>query len=226
MSTSRSSTNSLPPATTSEQGHSSQVRRSSRRVARTLLASLAGAPLLGAALAVSAAGAQTGTLQPQLLQVSDLGSGWAVITTTGGGIGCLMNVLEPAGVHQTATVTADFRHSNGTPQLFEQIAEYSSEPTAYAKAITGLSHCHKVSGDPGGDPTTGTVRRIHFATFGKKDKSVAYDARLDVAGLSVDEVFVIVSTGTELLALTEANIGTTANIPQFMSIAKTAAAKL
>jgi hypothetical protein len=211
---------------------------------RRALAAVAVAPVLGAALLGSTAGAQSGAtgstgatgasgatgpaavLQKQLLVLSQLGSGWERIVTTGGGIGCLDNVLEPPRVRQTATVNAAFRHSGGTPQLFEQLATYTREPAAYTAAAAGLSRCHKVSGDPGGDPTTGTVRRIHFETFGKKDKSVAYEARLDVAGLQVEEVFVIVSTGKELMALTEASIGGTMSIPSLDPVAKAAVARL
>jgi hypothetical protein len=215
--------------------------RTRRRALGGAVAALAGAPLIAAGAFAASAAAQSGgtgasgpsgatgasgPLGSQLLRLSDLGKGWAVITTTGGGVGCLDRLLDTTGVRETTTGKAAFRHQSGSPQLFEQISTYTNETQAYTKVSTEVAHCHKLSGDPGGDPTTGTVRRIHFETFGKGTNSIAADARLDVAGLSVDEMFVIVSKNGEMLALTEAGIGSTVSRSQFEALASKAVKRL
>lgn len=199
--------------------------RCNRRALRGTLAALFGLPLASAALAVSAAAAATTSLSAQLLTTSDLPSGWAAtVTSTAGGVGCLSKLLAPGGVIQTATATASFRHSSGTPELFETLATYANTSRAYAKAVSKIEACHSVNADPGGDPTTGTVSTLPFASLG--DKSHTFVARLDVAGLKVEEVFVVVLQGSDLMVLDEASLTNTVNLKALTAIAKTAVAKL
>jgi hypothetical protein len=205
--------------------------RPNRHIARGAAAALLGS-LAAAAAAVPAVAAPTAAaavaaapLRSQLLDRADLPKGWQVIgTAAAGGVGCLSKVLEPAGVQQTASAKASFRHSGGSPELYEKLATFASATSAYGKMVADLRGCHRVSGDPDGNPTTGTVVPISFTHLGSE--SQAFDAKLDVAGLEVDEVYLVVLKGSVVLGLSEASLGKVVDLAALESVATTAVRKI
>ena len=114
-------------------------------------------PVFGAPASASS---DQAALQTQTLTLSDLPQGWeatASASPSGGATsGC---GGRPFGASQRiAQIQASFQDPSGLPELFEQIWDYNSPSTVFAKGVRDLNRCHNVSISQSGAPL-----KIHVA---------------------------------------------------------------
>jgi hypothetical protein len=65
--------------------------------------------------------------------VSSMPTGWSLEANSDSGVGCLHNLLEPAGIKQTSVAEVYFVHSGGLPFLDEKLATYSNAKKAFKR---------------------------------------------------------------------------------------------
>ncbi len=117
-------------------------------------------PVFGAAASASS---DQAALQTQTLTLSDLPQGWkatASASSSGATSGC---VGRPFGASQRiAQIQASFQDPSGLPDLFEQISDYNSPSTVFAKGVRDLNRCHNVSISQSGAPLKIHVARLAY----------------------------------------------------------------
>jgi hypothetical protein len=111
-------------------------------------------------------------LSDQTISSAAMPSGWSAQANSDSGVGCLHNLLEPAGVKQTSVAEVYFVHSGELPFLDEKIATYSNAKTAFKRIASTIAACHSPSGPFKGYQTTGTVTPLSYAKVASQ--SVAY----------------------------------------------------
>jgi len=111
-------------------------------------------------------------LSTQTIAQSSLPSGWSLENNSDNGVGCLHNLLEPAGIKQTSVAEEYYLHSGGLPFLDEKLATYSNAKKAFKKIASTIAACHSPSGPFKGYQTTGAVTSLSFAKVASQ--SVAY----------------------------------------------------
>jgi hypothetical protein len=111
-------------------------------------------------------------LSTQTISPSSLPSGWALENNGDNGVGCLHNLLEPAGIKQTSVAEVYFVHAGELPFVDEKIATYSNAKKAFKKIARTIAACHNPSGPFKGYQTTGTVTPFSYAKVASQ--SVAY----------------------------------------------------
>ena len=112
------------------------------------------------------------SLNAQTITVSSMPTGWALEASSDNGVGCLHNLLEPAGIKQTSVGEVYFVHSGGLPFLDEKLATYSNTKKAFATIAHTIAACHTPSGPFKGYQTRGTVTPLTYAKVA--NQSVAY----------------------------------------------------
>jgi hypothetical protein len=113
-------------------------------------------------------------LSSELLTVGQMPAGWTSSSTTDEGLGCLHDLLEPAGVKQTHTSQAYFLGTvDQLPRFDEKIATYANAKTAYKKIIARIDSCHTTDGLVNGVQVTGTVAPMIFTHFGNASSTYA-----------------------------------------------------
>jgi hypothetical protein len=112
------------------------------------------------------------SLNAQTITMSSMPTGWLLQNNGDNGVGCLHNLLEPAGIKQTSVGEVYYIHSGGLPFLDEKLATYSNAKKAFKKIASTIAACHKPSGPFKGYQTTGTVTPMSYAKVGSQ--SVAY----------------------------------------------------
>ena len=92
-----------------------------------------------------------------------LPQGWkatASASSSGATSGC---VGRPFGASQRiAQIQASFQDPSGLPDLFEQISDYNSPSTVFAKGVRDLNRCHNVSISQSGAPLKIHVARLAY----------------------------------------------------------------
>jgi hypothetical protein len=124
-----------------------------------------------APLSVAVASASPPLSTKTILQTS-MPSGWSLENNGDNGVGCLHNLLEPAGVKQTSVAEVFYIHTGDLPFLDEKLATYSNTKKAFTKIASTIAACHNPSGPFKGYQTTGTVTRFSYSKVG--NQSVAY----------------------------------------------------
>jgi hypothetical protein len=137
------------------------------RIVATVFASVA---IVGSMPVVMASASPT--LSTQTISPTSLPSGWSLENNGDNGVGCLHNLLEPAGVKQTSVAEVYYVRSGGVPFLDEKLATYSNAKKAFKKIAGTIAACHNPSGPFKGYQTTGTVTPFSYAKVGSQ--SVAY----------------------------------------------------
>jgi hypothetical protein len=141
-------------------------------------------------------------LSAELLVKSQMPAGWTVSFTTSEGVGCVHDLLEPAGVKQTRTAQAYFLGTvDELPRFDEKIATYSNTKSAYKKVIATISACHILSGTFDGLAISGSVTPMSFAHFG--NASAAYAMTVTDARGTLHYDYLIVRKGSVLGAFLE-----------------------
>ena len=154
-------------------------------------------PLTSAASTIS----QT-KLSSELLVKSQMPAGWTVSFTTSEGVGCVHDLLEPAGVTQTRTAQAYFLGTvDELPRFDEKIATYSNTKSAYKKIIATINACHSLTGTFDGLSISGTVAPMKFAHFG--NASATYAMTVSDARGTLHYDYLIVRKGSVLGAFLE-----------------------
>jgi hypothetical protein len=131
---------------------------------------LAATPGVGS-VSIMVAGASP-TLSTQTILLSSMPSGWSLENNGDNGVGCLHNLLEPAGIKRTSVAEVYFVHSGKVPFPDEKLATYSNAKKAFKKIASTIASCHNLSGPFNGYQTTGTVTPLAYAKVGSQ--SVAY----------------------------------------------------
>jgi len=138
-------------------------------------------PVFGAA--ASASTDQAG-LEAQTLTLSDLPPGWTATASTSSSGGATSSCGgRPFGASQRiARIQASFQDPSGLPELFEQISDYNSASTVFAKGVRDLDRCHNVSISQSGGPL-----KIHVAklAYGGGHLTAAYALSFVVKSASV-----------------------------------------
>ena len=142
-------------------------------------------------------------LQTQTLTLSDLPQGWKATTSASSSGGATSSCGgRPFGASQrTAQTQVSFQDPSGLPELFEQISDYNSPSTVFAKGVRDLNRCHNVSISQSGAPLKIHVARLAYRggrltaaytlSFVVKNASVAkgQDVGIDVVLVRVgDEI--------------------------------------
>ena len=139
-------------------------------------------------------------LSGELLSVGQMPVGWSVDnSSSGSGIGCLSNLLEPKGLKQIAHASVAFDDNGGTPLVDEKIAAYSNSKTAYKRIVATLMSCKHVSGSSGGVKASGTVGQMNFTNYG--DASTAFSVNLQIQGTTLDGDLLIIRKGAILMGI-------------------------
>jgi hypothetical protein len=114
-------------------------------------------PVFGAAVSAST---DQAALQTQTLTLSDLPQGWKATTSASSSGGATSSCGgRPFGASQRIAQTqVSFQDPSGLPELFEQISDYNSPSTVFAKGVRDLNRCHNVSISQSGSPL-----KIHVA---------------------------------------------------------------
>jgi hypothetical protein len=109
------------------------------------------------------AGAGTVSLSAETLSIDQMPSQWYAMSSGDNGVGCLMNLLEPAGITQTQEAEIFFFHEGGFPFLDEKLATYSNAKKAFKKIASAIASCRNPKGLFKGYEVTGTVSPMSFA---------------------------------------------------------------
>jgi hypothetical protein len=137
------------------------------RIVATVFASVA---IAGSVSGVMASASPT--LNTQTISLTSLPSAWSSENNSDNGVGCLHDLLEPAGIKQTSVAEVYYAHSGGVPFLDEKLATYSNAKKAFKKIASTIAACHNPSGPFKGYQTTGTVTPFSYGKVGSQ--SVAY----------------------------------------------------
>jgi hypothetical protein len=171
----------------------------------SVAAAVVGSALLfcSAPPAFADATADQATLQAQTLALTDLPTGWLATngSTSGGGgatTGCKGKPF--ASSQRTAVAAVSYQGPSELPQLFEQIAAYSSASSVFAHGIDALGRCHLVSLNQGGillkihvaklSFPGGKLTRAYSLTFTAKGQKVGIDLVVERLGAEIAEVSV------------------------------------
>jgi hypothetical protein len=136
-----------------------------------VITSVCAATVIVGSTSLVVAGA-TPSLSAQTIALSSLPSGWSLENNSDNGVGCLHNLLEPAGVKQASVAEVYYLHSGGLPFLDEKLATYSNAKKAFTKIARTIATCHSPSGPFKGYQTTGTVTPLTYAKVA--NQSIAY----------------------------------------------------
>ena len=131
---------------------------------------------------------------------------------SGGGTGCLTNVLEPKGIKTTSYAKVAFEINGNPPLLEEAVATYSN-------ATTTLTNCKSVRANE----ITGTVGQMSFLHYG--NASAAFVLSATSQGTTVDVDFLIVRKGNVIMRIEEAAVSPV-DVSQFQGFVVEALAKV
>ena len=144
-------------------------------------------------------------LSSELLRVSQKPIGWSVDnSSSGSGIGCLANILEPKCVKQTSQANVALDDNGNWPLVTEKLSTYSNITTAYKKIVSTLNGCKHVSGSSGGTKATGIVGPMSFPHYG--NASAAFSVSLVTQGTTYGEDLLIVRKGSVIMGISEADL--------------------
>ncbi len=131
-----------------------------RPVVRGIAVVLAGVVTTSASAVI--VGASSVNLSAETLSINQMPAQWFAASTSDNGVGCLMNLLEPPGIHQTQEAEIYFFHESGFPFLDEKLATYSNAKKAFKKIASTIAACHDPKGLFKGLEVTGTVSPMSF----------------------------------------------------------------
>jgi hypothetical protein len=165
------------------------------------------------------------TLTSKLLTIGQMPTGWSVTSTpSSGGVGCLSNILNPKGVHQTSAAAVSFQGSGGLPTVEEKLATYSQSATsAFDKVVSALNACRSFTGESDGQKVTGKIGQMSFPSYG--NQSEAFAITFADAGQTLHQDALISRSGSIIMGLSEGDTGTV-NLAQFEGFAKLALERL
>jgi hypothetical protein len=145
-------------------------------------------------------------LQAQTLGLTDLPQGWLATngSTSGGGgatTGCKGKPF--ASSQRIAVAAVSFQGPSDLPQLFEQIAAYTSASSVFAHGIKSLGRCHIVSLNQGG-----ILLKIHVSklSFPGGKQTRAYALSFTAKGQKVVIDLVVEQVGKEIVEVSVADI--------------------
>ncbi len=157
---------------------------------------------LAPALAASAATISQAKLDAELLNASQMPTGWTPSTTSSEGVGCVHDLLEPQGFTQTRSAQAYFLGAVDHLPLFdEKIATYSNTKKAYKTIIAHINGCHQLTGTFDGLTVSGSVGPASFRRVG--DASAAYAMTISDARGTLHYYYLIARKGNVLAAFLE-----------------------
>lgn len=120
-------------------------------------------------------------VQPLLLSISDLPSGWSVDNTPqSASTSCYTNPL--AQVTSKSYAHIYFAQGGSLPALAEELGYYASGPSSFATISNTLNKCKTFTETGNGQVITGSMGPMSSPTYG--DQSAAYDATLTIQGLT------------------------------------------
>ncbi len=158
--------------------------------------------VLAPALASSAATISQAKLDGELLNASQMPTGWTTSVTSSEGVGCVHDLLEPKGFTQTRTAQAYFLGDVDHLPLFdEKIATYSNTKNAYKTIIAHINACHTLRGTFDGLAVSGSVGPASFRRVG--DASAAYAMTVTDARGTLHYYYLITRKGNVLAAFLE-----------------------
>lgn len=160
------------------------------------------AATMSIALVSAASTISQSKLSSELLVKSQMPAGWTASFATSEGVGCVHDLLEPAGVRQTRTAQAYFLGTvDELPRFDEKIATYSNTKSAYKKIIATIDACHTLTGTFDGLAISGSVAPMKFAHFG--NASATFSMTVSDARGTLHYDYLIVRKGTVLGAFLE-----------------------
>ena len=145
------------------------------------------------------------SLQPYLLAVTDLPTGWAVDNSpTSPAPSCYSNPLTK--VPSVAYTDAKFTQGGSTPVLIEQLGYYTAATNDFATIKGRLDACKSFTETEGGTTASGVLGAMSFPSYG--NQSAAYVATITVEGTTLNQGFVVAQKGNYLVIVALGDIGT------------------
>ena len=145
------------------------------------------------------------SVQPYLLAVTDLPTGWTVdnsqVTPPSS---CYSNPLTK--VPSVAYATDKFTQGGTTPELVEELGYYTSATNDFATIKGTLDACKTFTETVGGTTASGVLGAMSFPSYG--NQSAAYVATITAEGTTLNQGFVIAQKGNYLVIVALGDIGT------------------
>jgi hypothetical protein len=152
--------------------------------------------------ATASPGAQTQSLQSKLLKLDQLPAGWTSSRPAQGGIGCLVNPIEPKGTRGTAESERQFFSGQGVPTLDERLALFRNPAAALRQIVNQLESCKRLDGYVEGEHLVGSIKP---APFGRDDTvSAAFEATFGGQGQRYSDDLEVERQGNLILGIDEA----------------------
>jgi hypothetical protein len=143
-------------------------------------------------------------VQPYLLAITDLPTGWAVDNSTvAPASSCHSNPLTK--VPSLSYSTDKFDQGGSTPELIEELGYFTDGAAAFSTINATLASCSQFTEQVGDQTVTGTMGVMSSPTYG--DQSGAYTAELTIQGVSEAQGFVVVRKGNYVVAVALGDIG-------------------
>jgi hypothetical protein len=206
-----------------------------KKLAMTLASLGISLTTLAAAVPAGAAPASP-DVKPWLLTLSNMPAGWTTEpsfsspSSSSFGNDCT-NLLQSTLVQKTQSLHpgsyGEVHFTDGiTPQMAEIVASWPTQQSArnaWAAINTVLAHCHQFSATSEGQAVSFSVGPVNLGHEGNLSQS--YQVAGTVIGLSIDGDVMIAAKGRGLMLFVYGGLGST-NVPQAVSIIKTAIAKI
>jgi len=156
-------------------------------------------------------------VQPLLLAVTDLPTGWSVDSNTTTPNSCYSGPLTKISPASYAHV--DFAQGGSLPELIEQLAFSTSATNSFYAIKSTLDGCTTFTEMVGGKTISGNLGPMSFPSFG--DQSAAFDATLSINGKNVNQGFVVAQKSNYLTVVALGDVGPldSALLQQFITLA-------
>jgi hypothetical protein len=143
-------------------------------------------------------------VQPYLLAITDLPTGWAVDNSTvAPASSCYSDPLTK--VPSLSYSTDKFDQGGSTPELVEELGYYQSGPVAFSTIKSTLDACTTFTESVNGTTATGSLGATSAPSYG--DQSAAYTASITDEGITINQGFVVVRKGNYVMAVALGDIG-------------------
>jgi hypothetical protein len=143
------------------------------------------------------------TVRPELLSLADLPSGWSIDSVPQITSHDCMAALGKLHVTARGQVIFAYRHS--LPELAEQLVYSTSAHKGFADVTNRLDSCTEFTESAHGRTYHGTLTTMSFGQFGSR--SAAFDAKVTVNTVPIEEGFVVVQKDDYLLAVSVGYFG-------------------
>jgi hypothetical protein len=144
------------------------------------------------------------TIQPYMLAIQDLPTGWSVDNTPqSSSTSCYSDPVTKAP--SLAYAHEDFAQGGTLPELAEELGYFANGAEAFSSINATLASCSHFTEQDGSQTVSGTMGAMSSPTYG--DQSAAYTAAFTLQGVNVTQGFVMVRKGNYIALVALGDIG-------------------